>query len=189
MIVTNIKMVTILVILFLGIPILYNTRKADFQNPFSFIDLIKIINKSLKIQGITGLILSLLSWIWSIADFMFDRILIQTTYTYLVVGFFMYLPALAFLNFIKFIIERKLEKNKIIGNQKIDDLDKSYRKEIIEKFKERLERNLTKEELYVFNLQRSGIAYEMIMDYISDKKLSKTEIEIYIQKVVEENQK
>lgn len=29
----------------------------------------------------------------------------------------------------------------------------------------------------------------MIMDYISDKKLSKTEIEIYIQKVVEENQK
>jgi hypothetical protein len=189
MIVSDIETVTILVILMFGIPILWNARKNGLLKSFSFIHLINTINKSLKMQGIIGLILIPLTWIWNTADFIFDSILTGTTYTYLVVGFFMYLPALAFLNFIKLLIEKKLEKQKNIGNQKLYKLDENFIKAIIEKLKERLERNLTKEEFNVFTLQRSGIAYEMIMDYISDKELSKTEIESYVQKVVEENKK
>jgi len=189
MIVSDIETVTVLVILLFGIPILWNANKNGLLKSFSFIDLIKTINKSLKMQGIIGLILIPLTWIWNTADFIFDSILTGTTYTYLVVGFFMYLPALAFLNFIKLLVEKKLEKQKTIGNQKIDELDENFIKAIIEKLKERLERNLTKEEFNVFTLQRSGIAYEMIMDYISDKELSKTEIESYVQKVVKEKEK
>ena len=189
MIVSDIGTVTLLVILLFGIPILWNARKNGLSKSFSFIKLIKTINKSLKIQGVIGLILIPLTWIWNSADFIFDSLLIGTTYTYLVIGFFMYLPALAFLNFIKLLIEGKLERNKNLGNQKIDELDKNFIKEIIEKLKERLERNLTKEEFDVFTLQRSGIAYEMIIGFISDRELSKTEIESYVQKVVEENKK
>jgi hypothetical protein len=189
MIVSDIETVTILVILLLGIPILWNAHKNGLLKSFSFIDLIKTINKSLKMQGIIGLILIPLTWIWNTADFIFDSILTGTTYTYLVVGVFMYLPALAFLNLIKLLIEGKLEKQKNLGNQKIDELDKNFIKAIIGKLKERLERNLTKEEFNVFSLQRSGIAYEMIIDFISDRELSKTEIESYVQKVVEENKK
>ncbi len=70
-----------------------------------------------------------------------------------------------------------------------EKLDKYFIKEIIEKLKKRLERNLTVEELNTFNLQRSLMAYEMILDYISDKELSKKEIENYVQEVVSENYK
>ena len=110
MIVSDIKTVTILVILMFGIPILWNAHKNGLLKSFKFIDLIKTINKSLKTQGIIGLILIPLTWIWNTTDFIFDSILTGTTYTYLVVGFFMYLPALAFLNFIKLLIEKHLEK-------------------------------------------------------------------------------
>ena len=126
------------------------------------------------------------------ADFIFDSVLTGTTYTYLVVGFFMYLPALAFLNFIKLLIEGKLEKqkNKInIGSQKIDKYDENFIKAIIEKLEERLERNLTIEEFNTFSILRSGIAYEMILDYISDQDKSKKEIKNYVQSVVDENKK
>jgi hypothetical protein len=192
MIVSDIETVTILVILLFGIPILWNARKNGLLKSFSFIKLIKTINKSLKIQGIIGLILIPLTWTWNSADFIFDSVLTGTTYTYLVVGFFMYLPALAFLNFIKLLIEGKLEKqkNKInIGSQKIDKYDENFIKAIIEKLEERLERNLTIEEFNTFSILRSGIAYEMILDYISDQDKSKKEIKNYVQSVVDENKK
>jgi len=112
MIVSDIETVTILVILLFGIPILWNARKNGLLKSFSFIKLIKTINKSLKIQGIIGLILIPLALTWNSADFIFDSVLTGTAYTYLVVGFFMYLPALAFLNFIKLLIEGKRENQK-----------------------------------------------------------------------------
>tara|TARA_R100000935_G_C2830213_1_gene164611 strand:- start:916 stop:1512 length:597 start_codon:yes stop_codon:yes gene_type:complete len=192
MIVSDIETVTVLVILLFGIPIFWNARKNGLLKSFSFIELIKTINKSLKIQAIIGLILIPLTWTWNSADFIFDSVLTGTTYTYLIIGFFMYLPALAFLNFIKLLIEGKSEKqkNKInIAHPKKDELDENFIKAIIEKLKDRLERNLTSEEYNVFTKQRSEIAYEMILDYLSDKELSKLEIESYVQKVIEENKK
>ena len=71
----------------------------------------------------------------------------------------------------------------------MNEFEKNTRKVILEKLKQKLERNLTKEEFNTFSLKRSGIAYEMIINFISNKELSKKEIESYVQKVVEENKK
>tara|TARA_R110002096_G_C14331799_1_gene701356 strand:+ start:461 stop:694 length:234 start_codon:yes stop_codon:yes gene_type:complete len=71
----------------------------------------------------------------------------------------------------------------------MDDIDKNFIKAIIEKLKERLERNLSKEEFNTFSMLRSGIAYEMILDFISDQDKSKKEIQSYVQNVVNENKK
>jgi len=67
------------------------------------------------------------------------------------------------------------------------DFDKSYTKAIIEKLKIRLSRDLTNLEMDAFTIRRSGIAYEMMMDYISDEEKNKAEIEKYVSSVVEEN--
>ena len=112
MIVSDIGTVTILVILMFGFPILWNARKNGLLKSFSFFELIKTINKSLKIQGIIGVILILLTWIWNSAEFKFDSLFTGTTYTYLVVGIFMYLPALGILNLVKLGIKEKVEKQK-----------------------------------------------------------------------------
>ncbi|MEZ5009531.1 MAG: hypothetical protein R2753_15405 [Chitinophagales bacterium] len=69
------------------------------------------------------------------------------------------------------------------------DFDKSFTKAITEKLKIRLGRDLNSLEIEAFTRIRSGIAYEMMMDYISDAKKDKTEIEKYVSSVVEENKK
>lgn len=71
----------------------------------------------------------------------------------------------------------------------MDEIDKNFIKAIIEKLKERLERNLSTEEFNTFSMLRSGIAYEMILDFISDQDKSKKEIQSYVQNVVNENKK
>ncbi|WP_298507096.1 hypothetical protein [uncultured Maribacter sp.] len=113
MIVPDIEIVAILVILLLGLPILWNGYKNGLAKSFSFTKLIQTINKSLKIQGVIGLLLIVLAWTWNWLDFKFDTLLVGTTYTFLVIGFFMYLPVLVLLNYIKYLIKRKLKNPKI----------------------------------------------------------------------------
>jgi len=110
MIVSDIGTVTVLVILLFGLPILWNAKKNGLWKSFNIIGLINTINKSLIIQGIIGLILIPLTWLWNSADFKFDSLITGTTYTYLVIGLFMYLPALGILNLIKLGIKKNLEK-------------------------------------------------------------------------------
>ncbi|WP_179340040.1 hypothetical protein [Winogradskyella ludwigii] len=112
MIVSNIETVTVLVILLFGIPILWNAQKNGILKSFSFINLIRTINKSLKIQGIIGLILIPITWFLISINFKGDGIFAGVTYTYLVIGFFMYLPILGILNLFKLIMEKKNEKQK-----------------------------------------------------------------------------
>lgn len=50
------------------------------------------------------------SWTLNKFDLIFGTIIGETTYTYIIIGIFMYLPSLAFLNLIKLIIEGRLEK-------------------------------------------------------------------------------
>lgn len=69
----------------------------------------------------------------------------------------------------------------------MSDFDKSFVKAITEKLKNRLNRELTELELDAFTVKRSGIAYEMMMDYILDERKDKAEIEEYVSSVVEEN--
>ena len=110
MIVPDIEIVTILVIIFFGLPIIWNARKNGLWKSFNFIGLIKTINKSLIIQGIIGLILILLTWLCNSTDFKFDSLIVGTTYTYLTIGIFMYLPALGILNLIKLGFRKNLGK-------------------------------------------------------------------------------
>lgn len=111
MIIGNIEVVTVIVVLIFLIPVLWNFYIHRVFEKFSFVELIKTFNKSLIIQGIFAVALIPFSWIWNKFDFIFDYIVAETVYTYIVVGIFMYLPSLAFLNLIKIIIENKNQKN------------------------------------------------------------------------------
>lgn len=107
MIIADIEIVTILIILLLGLPILWNARKNQIWKSFNFLKLINTINKSLLPQGIIGLILILLAWLEDLVDFESNHLATQTTYTYFIIIFFMYLPALGILNLIKQIVSKK----------------------------------------------------------------------------------
>ena len=69
----------------------------------------------------------------------------------------------------------------------MNNFDISFSKSIKEKLKNRLNRDLTKLELDAFTVRRSGIAYEMMIDYVSDEQKNKAEIEQYVLLIVEEN--
>jgi hypothetical protein len=98
MIVDNIKIVTLIVILLFLIPIIWNGNKIGFRNISSLSKFIKLLNKSLIIQGIILLTLIPVTWFW--------KELAGTTYTYLVIGIFMYLPSLVLLNIVRIMIEK-----------------------------------------------------------------------------------
>ncbi len=70
----------------------------------------------------------------------------------------------------------------------MDDFNKTFTNSILKKLRQTLKRDLTDLEIKVFSLKRSGIAYEMIMDFISKDTISKYELENYVKKVVRENQ-
>jgi hypothetical protein len=67
------------------------------------------------------------------------------------------------------------------------NFDASFIKVITEKLKQRLKRDLTKTEIDAFTVIRSGVAYEMIIYFISDENKTKAEIEKYVESVVGEN--
>ncbi len=68
----------------------------------------------------------------------------------------------------------------------MDDFDKTFTDSILNKLGQTLKRDLTDLEIKVFSLKRSGLAYEIIMDYISEDTKPKDELEKYVMKVVEE---
>lgn len=113
MIVSDINTVTILVILLFAAPILWIAHRNELLKDLSFFKLIYTLNKALIIQGIIGLILVSLSWIWNTASLGFDSLITGTSYTYLVIGFFMYLPALGILNLINFVAQKKTRKENV----------------------------------------------------------------------------
>lgn len=71
----------------------------------------------------------------------------------------------------------------------MDDFDKSFTKEIVLRLTKRLGRRLTSQENEAICQTRSGIAYEMMMDYISDSRKTNKEIEEYVESVTRENKK
>ena len=52
--------------------------------------------------------------------------------------------------------------------------------------KSRLGRELEPDEINVLSIQRSGIAYEIILDFISDEDKSKNELENYLKNIKKE---
>jgi len=59
-------------------------------------------------------------------------------------------------------------------------------KRIISKLTERLNRNLKQQELEAFKLTRTPSAYQLILDYVSDKEKSVVELEQYVADIVTE---
>jgi len=78
--------------------------------------------------------------------------------------------------------ERNFER--ITSN--MDDFDVKFTETIVNILVKKLERDLTSDEKAYFTMPRSGIAYEMIMDFISDEQLGKNSLESYVKKVVAE---
>ena len=70
----------------------------------------------------------------------------------------------------------------------MDSFDISATKAIKKRLASRHSRKLTDIEEQTLSIARSGIAYEMIMDYISDMEKSKDELESYVTSVVKEYQ-
>ncbi|WP_205503438.1 hypothetical protein [Rufibacter psychrotolerans] len=70
----------------------------------------------------------------------------------------------------------------------MDLLDKGFQEAILSKLEERLQRNLSRSEQITFSKKRTLMAYEMILDHISDDTLSKEDIEKYVQAVIDEFQ-
>jgi len=100
MIVSNIETVTVLVVGLFLIPILITSYKSKIINGFNFFKLVGILNKSLIIHGIIGLVIILLSWFGTITSLKYENLIIGIAYTYLTIGIFMYLPILSILNII-----------------------------------------------------------------------------------------
>ena len=116
MIIGNIEIVTVIVVFIFLIPVLWNFYKDRIFEKFTFIKLIKIFNKSLKIQGVIAVIIMPFSWIWNKFDFTYDYVIAETGYTYIIVGIFMYLPTLGILNFVKLLFEEK--NRRLLKNSK-----------------------------------------------------------------------
>jgi hypothetical protein len=74
-------------------------------------------------------------------------------------------------------------KNIFIKPQDIDD---SFKKKIILTIECKLNRKLNKNEYKSFIKDRSFIAYEMIYDTVSDDKITKQELEVYVKSVTNE---
>lgn len=106
MIVSNIGIVAFIVILLFGLPIFWSAKKKGLWSSFSFIGLLRSMNNSLVIQGIIGLILIFVTWLWSLSDFEIPSLVGGTTYTYLVIGLMFYLPILVVLNLFKLITKK-----------------------------------------------------------------------------------
>jgi len=101
---SNSNIATILVILLLSIPVIRIGTKRNIFNRFTFSGLIQVLNKAFVAQLIIGLVVFLLAIVLDKTfysngnDNKFCEVIIVTAYTYLVIGGFIYLPALGILN-------------------------------------------------------------------------------------------
>lgn len=80
--------------------------------------------------------------------------------------------------------EKNFEKL-LVTNSDSEAFDKNFTDAIVKELKKRLERALNPVEEKAFKVRRSGIAYEMMLDFVSDSTKSKAELEKYVANVVE----
>ncbi|GAB3532994.1 hypothetical protein GCM10027443_17610 [Pontibacter brevis] len=70
----------------------------------------------------------------------------------------------------------------------LDELDKNFTAAILKALEEKLGRTLSATEWQVFSMPRSLMAYETILDYITDNDKTQEAIEKYVENVVKEYQ-
>ena len=99
-----------IMLLLLILPILVKSKKLNLFNNFTFTNLVSVLNKSIKYQFYIGVIALIISVIVDKLFYgninrdgnIFTDVIIETTYCYTVIGIFMYLPFIGFLNLICF---------------------------------------------------------------------------------------
>src|SRR4051794_25360209 len=100
MIVSHITIVTIFVVLLFVLPVLIIAISQNIFKYFSLSRLKRTFNKAFLIQVFIGLTITIISEIFDEKFYsnddgnIFAAVFIETTYTYTVIGVFMYLPAL-----------------------------------------------------------------------------------------------
>ena len=102
MIIDNIEIVTIVVFLLFIFPILWNVNRFRTKNITNFSKIIELLNNSLIIQSLLLIVLIPVSWIF--------KVLAGITYTYFIIGVFIYLPSLGLLNIANILMKKYSSK-------------------------------------------------------------------------------
>jgi hypothetical protein len=113
MYVGNITLVTLIVIALFALPVVVIATRQNVNKPFNFLThFTKVFNRAFIIQVIVGVLLLISMFIIDTIEYsegeghdFFDTF-IGTAYLYIVVGVFMYLPALGVLNLINWIVKK-----------------------------------------------------------------------------------
>lgn len=117
MIIENIEIVTIIVVLLFGVPVLIISSRQKLLKSFSLSKMTKTFNQSLLIQSIIGLTIGVGAFIINKLLYygdgkgnMITDVIVGAAYTFIVIGTFIYLPALILLNIINFLIRLIIRK-------------------------------------------------------------------------------
>ena len=99
---------TIVIVLLLIIPIIYRVVTNKLFKNFTFKSIVKTLNQALIYQSIIGVTILLISMIlsnsYSDNSDVFTTIFIESSYCYVIVGCFWYLPIIVLINLVNLII-------------------------------------------------------------------------------------
>jgi hypothetical protein len=113
----HIIVIYIILILLLAVPLILQTLRIKLFRNFNFPNLVKVLNRSIIPQLIIGVIITIIAVFFDKVFYSDDKsgnifleIFIESTYCYIVIGSFFYLPAIGLINIIKLLINRLNKK-------------------------------------------------------------------------------
>jgi hypothetical protein len=114
----HIIVIYIITILLLIIPLILSASQIKLFRNLNFSNFVKVLNKGIIPQLIIGVIMTIVGIILDKVFYSdgkggnsFSEIFIESTYCYIVIGSFFYLPAIGLINIIKLIINRLNKKS------------------------------------------------------------------------------
>jgi hypothetical protein len=114
----HIIVIYITVIMLLTIPLVLKAIRLKLFFNFNFLNLVKVLNRSIELQLIIGLIIMIIGILFDKVFYSNDRngnifsdIFIESTYCYIVIGLFLYLPTIGLINIINLVINRLKKKH------------------------------------------------------------------------------
>lgn len=105
----------ILVVLLLAIPVILIAIKHSVFRSFSLSGLTRVLNKAFLFQVLIGLAITIGTVVmnktvnWDEDENTVAAIFIETAYTYVVIGAFMYFPGLVLINLITWIVNKLIQ--------------------------------------------------------------------------------
>lgn len=107
----HIIVIYIILILLFAIPLVLQISRIKLFQNFNFSNLVRVLNRSIILQLIIGVIITLISMYFDKVFYSDDRsgtiftdIFIESTYCYIGIGCFFYLPAIGLINIIRIVI-------------------------------------------------------------------------------------